>query len=78
LSQPSRVRITTHLRYKDEELDALFSASTWQEALVYRFFLETGLREQEVMYLAPKALDLKRKTPVVIVQAKPRHLGAQR
>ncbi len=37
--------------YEDEELDTLFAACDSEERLWYEFFLMTGMREQEVMYM---------------------------
>jgi integrase len=37
--------------YEQEELDALFAACDEEERLLYRFFLMTGMRDQEVMHV---------------------------
>lgn len=40
-------------RYTDEELDKFFAACDAEEHIRYQFFLYTGCREQEVMYMNP-------------------------
>lgn len=58
-------------RYSAEELNALFAACNPPERLLFQFFLNTGCREQEVMYATWKDLDLKAGT--FSVTAKPQY-----
>jgi integrase len=57
--------------YEKEELEKLFKACDAEEALWYRFFLMTGMREQEVMYCSWADANLKGGT--VIVRYKPEY-----
>jgi len=45
-----RVQVVKAKAYSDEEVQELFGAMTEQEWLRYKFFLDTGCREQEVQY----------------------------
>lgn len=42
--------------YSPDELTALFAAATPEERMLFEFFLGTGFREQEVMFLAERRL----------------------
>jgi integrase len=48
--------------YDQEDLDRLFAACDAEELLWYEFFLMTGMREQEVMYLYWRDVNLQHQT----------------
>lgn len=48
--------------YEKEDLDAFFAVCTDQERLWFEFFLQTGMREQEVIYCRPENVNLKHGT----------------
>lgn len=48
--------------YEREELNAFFSACTDEERLWFEFFLQTGMREQEVIYCRPENVNHKHGT----------------
>jgi integrase/recombinase XerD len=48
--------------YEQEELDAFFGVCTAEERIWFQFFLQTGMREQEVMHCAWKNLNAKQST----------------
>jgi len=52
-----RVQVVKAKAYSDEEIQKLFSVMTEQEWLRYKFFLDTGCREQEVQYATWDDLD---------------------
>jgi len=54
--------------YTQADLDALWAACDPQEELLFRFFLNSGAREQEVMYA--ESTDLLRDCTTFLVQAK--------
>jgi integrase len=45
--------------YTEQELNTLFSKSSREEKLLWKFFLDTGAREKEVIYATWKDLDLE-------------------
>lgn len=51
--------------YEPEELDAFFNACNAEERLWFEFFLQTGMREQEVIYCRPENVNLKHGTVFV-------------
>jgi integrase len=51
--------------YEREELDKLFGACTPEEKLWFTFFLQTGMREQEVMHATWADVNTTRKTVTV-------------
>jgi integrase len=55
--------------YNAEQLVALFAAATAEERMLFKFFLGTGFREQEVMFTTWKNIDLQGK--VAGVRSKP-------
>jgi integrase/recombinase XerD len=55
--------------YTNEELTNLFSACNEEEKLMFRFFLQTGFREQEVMVAC--YTDLNPETKTIMVLEKP-------
>ena len=57
--------------YEREELDKLFAACTPEERLWFTFFLQTGMREQEVMYTTWADVNTARRT--MTVRHKPEH-----
>ena len=57
--------------YTQADLDALFAACDPQEELLFRFFLNSGAREQEVMYA--EANDLLHDCKTFLIQAKPQY-----
>lgn len=62
LPKPPRCDKTLPEIYTDDELDALFDAVVSQrENLLYTVLLQTGLREQEAVYLEWADIDSKRK-----------------
>jgi integrase/recombinase XerD len=48
--------------YEEADLDALFAACDPAERLLFRFFLMTGLRQQEVMYCTWRDINFKAST----------------
>ncbi len=56
--------------YDVDQLARLFAAADDEERLLFEFFLQTGLREQEVMHCTWANLDFKSKA--VFIKAKPR------
>jgi integrase len=62
LPKPPRCDKTLPEIYADDELDDLFEAvSAPRENLLYTFLLQTGLREQEAVFLEWTDIDVKRK-----------------
>lgn len=57
--------------YEPEELEAMFAVATPEEKLLFRFFLMTGFREQETMYVAWRNVDTN--GGVVQVRHKPQY-----
>jgi len=57
--------------YEHEELDKLFKACNEAERLWYEFFLMTGMREQEVMYLYWSDVNFAASTVRVSPQTRP-------
>jgi integrase/recombinase XerD len=57
--------------YEEVDLDALFAACAPADRLLFRFFLMTGLREQEVMYCTWKDINFVAST--VSVRHKPQY-----
>lgn len=55
--------------YEPGQMQTLFAAADPEEAELFQFFLNTGLREQEVMYTSWKNIDFQGK--VVKVRSKP-------
>lgn len=51
--------------YEKEELETFFGACTAEERLWFEFFLQTGMREQEVIYCRPQNANLRHGTVVV-------------
>ena len=43
--------------YSAEQIDRLFTAADPEERMLFQFFLETGLREQEVMFMTWRNID---------------------
>lgn len=56
--------------YEQDDLDALFAVCDADERMWFEFFLGTGMREQEVMYLEWRDVNLR--TATVSVKHKPR------
>jgi integrase/recombinase XerD len=56
--------------YTQEELDALFAACKPEYHVLYTFYLRTGFRKQEVMYLEYHDLDFRQRTVSVTSKAK--------
>lgn len=48
--------------YEKEDLDKLFAACTPDERLVYEFFLQTGMRDQEVMHCSWRDINFNQKS----------------
>jgi integrase len=48
--------------YTTEELDALFAASKPEYRMLFTFYLRTGFRMQEIMYLEYRDVDFKHRT----------------
>jgi len=57
--------------YEKEELEKLFAVCDVEERLWYKFFLMTGMREQEVMHCSWNDINLAR--PTVTVRYKPEY-----
>jgi integrase/recombinase XerD len=51
--------------YEPEDLQAFFAACTAEERLWFEFFLQTGMREQEVIYCRPQNVNVKHGTVFV-------------
>ena len=57
--------------YDQETLDKFFAACDADETLLFEFFLQTGMREQEVIYATDRCVDFANYT--VSVKRNPQH-----